>query len=560
MYRLRRSSPGHDEKLWQEDCAEIFIDPQRQMGYCQFLVNPNGAMTDLKAPPGGSGRRDWNAQGVQSAVKTTDMGYTVEMRIPFAAMEQSVPEPGSVWGINFTREGPTCGGMSTWAPVGRKFCSPQQFGLLIFGSRTAYLQNILNDYRAQLDAVTDADAPKLQQQALALADVIAAELAADDASEKWDALNEQLNELSDLIRQIRLGGATYLFWAKDIWSDITPDMDVPFDAEPVETVKIRMAKNTRKPCGFVVTNFAKKAIMGRFVLPGDQWSRFNGKVLSFKHMGYMQCSGGQMTADLLFDLPPMDLLTVPAGTSELLWIEIDSTSLEPGHYSIPIEFVRSYAGMDSRTFVLDLTVEPIDLAKPHLLQRTYLNAHGAQNKPWYAKSMMRYGMNVLDVTFTSRRDNYPTLDRDGTVLAYDPTSLDQGIDNMLSVGVHQDELFILLGQYMTLDYERVIHGMDASGKSVRIEYPTPAWQRAYANAIRCISEHLVHDRGLRYDQFAFYPADEPRGDLKDPMSSASIAILAAQLIKQVDPNIQTMCNAYLPSSDSERAEIFVRVV
>ncbi|GAB3530405.1 hypothetical protein GCM10027443_10930 [Pontibacter brevis] len=65
-----------------------------------FLVSAAGVQTDIKHS---QGREDWNWDAVwASSVKTHDKGWTVEMRIPYAAIRFPKAEV-QTWGVNYMR-------------------------------------------------------------------------------------------------------------------------------------------------------------------------------------------------------------------------------------------------------------------------------------------------------------------------------------------------------------------------------------------------------------------------------------------------------------------------
>lgn len=185
----------HDEDLWQHDVAEIFIDANGDSrSYMELHVAPSGATVDaLWVDP--RPQTDWftsphwerfdlkkgyevyTATGMTSAVRVegtlnqpddTDRGYTVECRIPYAAMvkvssaEQKPtgmidfalvkqfpierPTAGIVWRMNFCRsddsikvtttnekgKSVSVGEYSAWAPTAGSFHMPFLFGYVKF--------------------------------------------------------------------------------------------------------------------------------------------------------------------------------------------------------------------------------------------------------------------------------------------------------------------------------------------------------------------------------------------------------------------------------------------
>ena len=124
-------------ELFRDDCVEFFLQPGTNRIY-QILVNSIGKFEAHKYDAASLMQLDWQPSGIEAAAATRGNCFTVEIRIPFSNLGVSSPENGSLWRGNFAREGETCGGLSSWAPVGSRFLAPGGFGKLIAGNRTAY--------------------------------------------------------------------------------------------------------------------------------------------------------------------------------------------------------------------------------------------------------------------------------------------------------------------------------------------------------------------------------------------------------------------------------------
>lgn len=112
---------NHDEVIFQDNDFEIFIDPDNDaQQYFEIEVNAINTVWDLFLAKayrnGGDGLTSWEEKGLRSAVKVQgtvndpsdkDKGWTVEMAIPYAALNiggrGKGPEDGSFWRINFSR-------------------------------------------------------------------------------------------------------------------------------------------------------------------------------------------------------------------------------------------------------------------------------------------------------------------------------------------------------------------------------------------------------------------------------------------------------------------------
>jgi len=100
---------GHDEPLWQEDVAEIFIAPEGLTPYFEIEVNPLGTTFDARidSPDGirATMQTDlaWNCDGLFAALRRDD-GARVQIviRIPFASLKYD-PKSGDEWRANLFR-------------------------------------------------------------------------------------------------------------------------------------------------------------------------------------------------------------------------------------------------------------------------------------------------------------------------------------------------------------------------------------------------------------------------------------------------------------------------
>ncbi len=150
---------NHDDRLWEEEAAEVFIDPDGDgLDYVELQVNALGTKLDLlmsKAySEGGSGDFEWNLDGFTAGVVVNgspdpgseDGGWTVEMALPFAGVQAVAPsmnvppQPGDTWRINLCRMEAEFGDRSTleasaWNQTDSLgFHMPERFGLIVFGA------------------------------------------------------------------------------------------------------------------------------------------------------------------------------------------------------------------------------------------------------------------------------------------------------------------------------------------------------------------------------------------------------------------------------------------
>jgi hypothetical protein len=142
----------HDDKLWTQDAAELFIDADGdRRTYVELQVSPRNVTFDSFLPNYRANDNAWDAplvSGVQvsgtiNKSDDNDTGWTVELQVPLTAargkleaMNNVPPAVGTQWRANFFRMDHRTGkpqAASGWSPplVG-DFHALDKFGLLVF--------------------------------------------------------------------------------------------------------------------------------------------------------------------------------------------------------------------------------------------------------------------------------------------------------------------------------------------------------------------------------------------------------------------------------------------
>ena len=130
---LRKEAADRDGKVWEDDCVEVFVMPDPDLGYKHIAVNARGTVMDQSCA-GGKQDLSWNG-GVKAAVAVEDgKRWTVTLSVPLKDLEAYVGENVS-WRINLTRTRPARGGMAlqeySWAILPTSnFHQPAAFGQL----------------------------------------------------------------------------------------------------------------------------------------------------------------------------------------------------------------------------------------------------------------------------------------------------------------------------------------------------------------------------------------------------------------------------------------------
>lgn len=113
----------HDGQVWQDDAVELFLDPHPQdEAYYQFIVNAGGTTWESRGTDPAYGA-DW-----QAVVRVEDTAWSVEVRIPYAALGTAPPAEGAAWGVNvaWDRQTPSPATL-TWASMSSSLHQPAAF-------------------------------------------------------------------------------------------------------------------------------------------------------------------------------------------------------------------------------------------------------------------------------------------------------------------------------------------------------------------------------------------------------------------------------------------------
>lgn len=119
----------HDGPFWDDDCIELFFDPQHlHADIYQLAVTAKAATFDSW-----KGDRLWSKPW-QAKTKLHEDRWCVEIAIPITTLQMDKISAGDFWGFNLCRERMAGGQreLANWADVGRVFNTPELFGHLFF--------------------------------------------------------------------------------------------------------------------------------------------------------------------------------------------------------------------------------------------------------------------------------------------------------------------------------------------------------------------------------------------------------------------------------------------
>ena len=187
---LKCTTNAHDGDVWNDDCAEIFLEPEKSantMGF-HFIVNPAGVFYDEKRKDSLS-ESGWNAS---IEIKTSvESGYwIVEFAIPLETINAE-GKMKTIWGMNICRERYAAdpNEISSWSFAPKGFCFSNSFGNLLFrGSdfssslKEQYVQPLIGKITSSQEVIKKMSSLKVMRY--------------EKEIRKYDAI---LNEIKDMI-------------------------------------------------------------------------------------------------------------------------------------------------------------------------------------------------------------------------------------------------------------------------------------------------------------------------------------------------------------------------
>ena len=526
---------------WAGDGVELFIRPSLDStAYCQYSANAAGVFAARRnsAPDVMDG--GWQSAALAESKDTTS-GFRVTFSVPFSEVFKSPLKPGDAFGINFTRCGKTCSGMSTWAAVGAKFSNIDEFGRAIFGGPKAYFARRL----VQMEGGAPAD----DKVARALAEAKSAVEEQGGDPGKFASLEKKLADLHKTIVSARLAGKPLvLFCPQNPWGNaLAPDDK----SRPLERIRLRAARNSRAVAVFAAANLADTPFIGEFkvfdALPTgakkeqkEREASFLTRYLSFSQGFALANRVGKPVYDPILPLPMNGLLRLAPKESVPMYVELDSHGLAVGVYRAELVLKKAAPGFSDESIALVVEVVDADISEVAVDRAGYdyigwTHARG-KNLKKMLKLLVDRGYNVAYVVPSHL---FPKEGKDGVFRVRDFSTLDRQLDALLTAGLPKERMKLWV--YMALEYNHPWYApLDMGG--CRCKMGDGKWERGIKAMVREIAAYVKVRYGIGRDRIYWYPIDEPSGEIDDPTfkSSISRAYHAAKVIKEEDSANLTM--------------------
>ena len=418
-------------------------------------------------------RRALDGSGVKAAVSKGKWSFSVEFAIPYSAIGRSPAKNGEAWRANFYRTGPSCGGISSWSPVQYDMFNPDRFGRLLFGEQKFGEDAILPENR---------------------------------------------------------GKAVFL-WEGYRWGDNTADIkisggegsDVPLPLSERELERIAMwgPRGGRAMAAFRVSNRTDRPAL--YSLKADDFGKNAfARLVRCREVAHLELRGGPTVPDPIFDLPNGSVLRIPAKSTAVVWLDVDTCEMPAGVHRATLRLVPGCSGFEEKTVALELTVGRADVREVDMPTWTY----GLGRWPKDIRLGREYRIN----TFCMLAPQYaPKPGKDGT---RDWTKFDEAVEAMKANGIRPEEMYMRFGHL----FPRWLNPRD-----------NPQVEQSFIEGVRAGIAHAREKYGIGVERIWLSTVDEPSGDPDDPKTPAAFAIYGARLAKRIDPGLKSWTNPWKSS-------------
>lgn len=334
-----------------------------------------------------------------------------------------------------------------------------------------------------------------------------------------DKLRRVQNELFDLhlgVLAPRFKDAL-IVWRKSPWAIFTP-LDVPEPEQRIkEAVQFDLLRHGTASDAIVLTNNTPRERKYRVSV---QTSRVKGTSPSIevREAAPVLLAKSGLRADPLVVLRNGEFSIMP-GESKQIWLTVRAENCDAGTY---VAYVAVSDKEGKRTAVkvpLNIKIWPVDMPKdPHLMvdNWAYLNWRPIKDIPEQAVAdLFAHHVNVIVVP----PEQLPWPDaRPASQGAAGYSKFDRYLQ--YHKGARK---FLFFMEYNNAEL-RSFRG--------KCEFMSDGWKSVFRSWIKAWVAHL-RNLGLSYDDFAFYPVDEPQNS-----KEAGYLVDTANAIKEIDPRLQ----------------------
>ncbi len=532
---------------WSGDRAVVFIRPKADESQCFiYSINASGPTSGGLF---GAKKDGWRSHARMSVTNTVQ-GFVATLSVPVTDIfGDTPPQPGDTFGVNFVRDGRTCGGHSSWAMKGGSFNDAKwTFGTAVFGGVKPYFVRRLADARERGASVAGDDAAAHAAVDAACQAVENAIVAHGDDPSAFASLERMFGDLERAFLTVAQKGRPLLvFQSANVWGNM-PEPDLA--ASPLERIRLRTPRNTRRVVAFAIANLGGEPFVGNLKF----FDRFDGfyrtgsrqpppkdgvaRHFTLRRSVTVSDKDGRAMYDPLAELPLGSLIEVAPGKTLPLFAELDTHGVAPGRREATLILRSATAGFPDSRIAVEVTVtdDDLDTVPSDKAGYTHLaTSFGAGRCPFVApatncvRKLVERGYNV--VLLSRIADIYPVCDTNGVWQRPSYEVLDRYVDAWVAGGL--DPKRMKLWPYLGVEREHDLWwGLrDQAGR--RVPFGTPKYDEGLLALVRFFAEHVQERYGIGRDRIIWYPVDEASGDLNDLMfkSSASRELHAGWIIR-----------------------------
>jgi len=354
--RIRAQVTDHDGSVWDDDCAEFFLDVKAdRASFAQFILNTIGTQYDGL----GNDFHGFNPKWEGKSVVGRDE-WTAEIRIPFSELGVNTPESGDLWLGNFCREEQPAGELSCWSPTMGGFAAPGRFGAIVFGS----LEDRIWKETGLVPAVSTEEKSR----------------------------------------------GDYVIWETTPWRHFEAKMDLSKARETAAIQAIVLEGQTESKA-IMVSNLTDKTLSARLLLEGLPQGCVEILIPTF-----VRTADERPFPDALVPPDPIGQLIVPPGETRQIWLNFKG--LKPGKFEGKLTISPLTASKTDKEVKLAVEVVHPLVKPPEPLAFTwdYLGDAVALNlEKEYVQSMVDHGIRVFMISGL-RQMPRPNSDDEGNFL------------------------------------------------------------------------------------------------------------------------------------------------
>jgi hypothetical protein len=243
-----------------------------------------------------------------------------------------------------------------------------------------------------------------------------------------------------------------------------------------------------------------------------------GPTIALREAVPILLESSEMLADPLVQIPEKTISLVP-GESKQIWMTVESRDAQAGVYSVNIDVIEGGDG-DTHVVPILINISDVELSvDKSLMVNTwaYLNWRAIRHMPEKAVADLLSHHSNVAILHPSQVP-WPVNFKNNTPVSPDYTKFDN-----------------FIRQYKGADRFLFYFGFNSEDKrNLGSFYPymSEEWKDYFGKWIEDWCLHALK-LGLSYEDFAFYPLDEP-----DNSTEANFLIDIARLIKAIDPRLQ----------------------